>query len=119
MLTDYYIQINFTYYQKIICYQISRRDYTRVYKEHCETKWKAERFLLKISIWLMLIGIFTTLCVKAKRYRISICKRPIICVILTAIIQNGLVSEYVKDQSHELCLKTVKQNIYALQYVKD
>src|SRR5574344_1958171 len=38
---------------------------------------------------------------------------------LEAVKQNGYALEYVKEQTPEICLEAVKQNGYALQYVKE
>ena len=42
---------------------------------------------------------------------------PEIC--LEAVKQNGYALQYVKEQTLEICLEAVKQNGYALQYVKE
>lgn len=38
---------------------------------------------------------------------------------LEAVKQNGYALQYVKDQTEEICLEAVKQNGYALQYVNE
>jgi len=37
---------------------------------------------------------------------------------LEAVKQNGWALRYVKEQTPEICLEAVKQNVYALRYVK-
>ena len=38
---------------------------------------------------------------------------------LEAVKQNGFALQYVKEQTPEICLKAVKQYSYNLKYVKD
>ena len=38
---------------------------------------------------------------------------------LEAVKQNGYALGYVKEQTHEICLEAVKQNGKALEYVKE
>ena len=38
---------------------------------------------------------------------------------LEAVKQNGFALQYVKEQTPEICLEAVKQNELALRYVKD
>ena len=38
---------------------------------------------------------------------------------LEAVKQNGFALQYVKEQTSEICLEAVKQNELALRYVKD
>jgi hypothetical protein len=38
---------------------------------------------------------------------------------LAAVNQDGLSLQYVKEQTHELCLAAVKQNGLALHFVKE
>ena len=40
-------------------------------------------------------------------------------VALEAVKQNGYALQYVKDQTEAVALEAVKQNGYALRYVKD
>ncbi|MFY8029938.1 MAG: DUF4116 domain-containing protein, partial [Bacteroidia bacterium] len=36
-----------------------------------------------------------------------------------AVKKNGLVLEYVKEQTHEICLEAVKNNPAALKFAKE
>ena len=38
---------------------------------------------------------------------------------LAAVRQDGYALKYVKEQTEEICLEAIKQNGYALRYVKD
>ena len=38
---------------------------------------------------------------------------------LEAVKQNGFALQYVKEQTPEICLEAVKEDGYALQYVRD
>jgi hypothetical protein len=42
-----------------------------------------------------------------------------LCMTLNAVKQNGMILQYVKNQTYDICMEAVKQTGLALQYVKN